>query len=148
MINYKQTDMGKPMISEAVEGDQMRALSHALGNPNFDVNDLDKAGHPPIWYAVRNDNKLAAMRFIASGRLDEDGRLLLLEERPEWVLEEQVLRRCFPTLHPATPFQIHRSEIINKAQWSGKWRRELWGFVKVMSASLLSASCKSNSYLA
>ena len=148
LINYKQTQTGEPMISEAVEGGQMRALSHALENTNFDVNDLDKAGHPPIWYAVQNDNKIAAMRFIASRRLDEDGRQLLLKERPEWVLEEQLLRRCFPTLHPHTLFQVHRSEIINKVQWSEKERRALRGFVTVMSASLLSASCKSNPYLA
>ncbi len=147
-INYKVVETGKTMITDAVETGQTHALSYALGYTNFDPNELDKAGHPPIWYAIQSGQRVAALRFIKSRRLDENGRQLLLEERPEWVLEDQLLRRCFPTLHPCTPFNVSQSKITRKVQWSEKERKALRLCLKVRPASLLATWPRQNLQLA
>lgn len=100
------------------------------------------------WYALQNDNKSAALRFIKSGRLDENGRQLLLNERLEWVLEEHLLGRCFLTLYPHIPFQVHQSDIINKVKWLEKVRKPLRLCLKVRPASPLSAWPRKYSYRA
>jgi ankyrin repeat protein len=128
--HYFIVDTGQTLISEAAQHGEAKAVKELLLRREIDPNKPDKSDHSPLWHAIQGDHKVVAWRFMGSKRLDDRGERLVREERPEWVLEDYILRRCFRTLHPCTAFpafrvsQSRRFTTMN-VQWSTKARQAL-----------------------
>ncbi|KAG4253032.1 hypothetical protein FPRO03_14254 [Fusarium proliferatum] len=108
---YKATLTGRTLLSEAAEHGQVAVVRDLLDyrTTTIDVNEVDKEGRPPVWHAIRGGHKTIVWLFLRSGKLDRKSLEVVMRERPEWLVEERLVRRLLPSYHPYYRFNVRQS---------------------------------------
>ncbi|KAJ4251039.1 hypothetical protein NW762_011689 [Fusarium torreyae] len=108
---YKTTLTGRTLLSEATEHGQVAVVRELLDCHRMviDVNEVDKESQPPVWHAIRGGHKTIVWRLLRSGKLDRKGLEIAKRERPEWLVEEKLVKRLLPSYHPYCIFNVRQS---------------------------------------
>ncbi len=118
-VNYVVVDTGRTLLSEAAEFGHVSVVQHCLSTlRSLDVNQVDHNGHAPIWHAVQAGQKTIVWWFLRSQKLDRAGVDLVKKQKPEWFVENLVVKRFFPTYHPCTSFNVSQSDLFSRKDLS------------------------------